>query len=128
MGTVGLARGRWARRDQRSGNSIMANLAHHFANILSTDYKTIAILCLLCALAAYFIKEYLAHPPLIIFVYPVLIACSILAHYTFNLLEVYPNNRLDQWLMWTIMAAICGTIVGIGLVTGAVIAKEKLSS
>jgi hypothetical protein len=43
-------------------------------------------------------------------------------------LEVYPNNRLDQWLMWTIMAAICGTVVGIGLVTGAVIAKEKLSS
>jgi hypothetical protein len=30
--------------------------------------------------------------------------------------------------MWTIMAAICGTVVGIGLVTGAVIAKEKLSS
>jgi hypothetical protein len=26
------------------------------------------------------------------------------------------------------MAAICGTVVGIGLVTGAVIAKEKLSS
>jgi tetrahydromethanopterin S-methyltransferase subunit E len=128
MGTVDTARGRRARGDQRSGNSIMAVLAHHFSNILSTDYKTIAILCLLCALAAYFIKEYLAHPPLIIFVYPVLVACSVLAQYAFNHLEVYPNNRLDQWLMWTIMAAICGTIAGIGLVTGAVIAKEKLSS
>jgi short subunit fatty acids transporter len=61
-------------------------------------------------------------------VYPVLIACSLLAHYMFHLFEVYPNNRLDQWLMWTIMAAICGTIVGIGLITGAVIGKEKLSS
>jgi hypothetical protein len=46
----------------------------------------------------------------------------------FHLFEVYPNNRLDQWLMWTIMAAICGTIVGIGLITGAMIGKEKLSS
>ena len=100
-------------------------MAHHLSNILSTDYKTIAILCLLCALAAYCIKEYLAHPPLIIFVYPVLVTCSILAQYGFNVLEVYPNNRLDQWLMWTIMAAIGGTIVGIGLVSGAVIAKEK---
>ena len=106
----------------------MAFLADHLSNILSTDYKTIAILCLLCALAAYCIKEYLAHPPLIIFVYPVLVTCSILAQYGFNVLEVYPNNRLDQWLMWTIMAAIGGTIVGIGLVSGAVIAKEKLSS
>ena len=65
---------------------------------------------------------------MIIFVYPGLVACSILAQYGFNVLELYPNNRLDQWLMWTIMAAICGTIAGIGLVTGAVIAKEKLSS
>jgi len=29
--------------------------------------------------------------------------------------------------MWTNTAAICGTILRIGLVTGAVIAKEKLS-
>jgi hypothetical protein len=111
-----------------AGDTTMAFLVHHFSNIAATDYKTIAILCLLCALAAYFIKEYLAHPPMIIFVYPVLVACSILAHYGFNLFEVYPNNRLDQWLMWTIMAAICGTIVGIGLITGAMIGKEKLSS
>jgi hypothetical protein len=62
---------------------------------------------------------------MIIFVYPVLVACSILAQYGFNLLEVQPNNRLDQWLMWTIMAAICGPMLRIGSVT-AVIAKEKL--
>ena len=90
--------------------------------------RQVAIICLLCALAAYFIKEYLAHPPMIIFVHPVLIACSSLAPYVFNLFEVYPNNRLDQWLMWTIMAAICGTIAGIGLIIGAVITKERLSS
>jgi glucan phosphoethanolaminetransferase (alkaline phosphatase superfamily) len=103
----------------------MSLLAHHLSNIVATDYKTIAIICLLCALVAYFIKEYLAHPPLIIFVYPVIVACSILAHYAFNFFEVYPNNRLDQWLMWTIMAAICGTIARIGLITGAVITKKS---
>lgn len=96
----------------------MAFLGHYFPNIMATDLKTIAILCLLCARAAYFLKEYLAHPPMIIFVYPALVACSILAQYGFNLLEVCPNNRLDQWLMWTIMAAIGGTILGIGVVTG----------
>jgi glucan phosphoethanolaminetransferase (alkaline phosphatase superfamily) len=95
-----------------AGNTAMAFLAHHFSNIVTTDFKTIAIICLLCGLAAFFIKEYLAHPRIVIFVYPVLVACSILAHYVFNLFKVYPNNRLDQWLMWTIMAAICGTRPG----------------
>jgi hypothetical protein len=73
-------------------------------------------------------KEYLARPSLIIFVYCVLVACSILAQYGFNLLQVDPNNRLDQWLMWTIMAASCGTIFGIGWLTGAVSTKQKLGS
>jgi hypothetical protein len=35
----------------------MAFSVHHFSNILATNYKIIAILCLLCALAAHFIKE-----------------------------------------------------------------------
>jgi len=56
----------------------MAFLAHHFSNIVATDYKTIAIICLLCAFAAYFIKEYLFHPPMIIFVYPVLVPAQFL--------------------------------------------------
>jgi tetrahydromethanopterin S-methyltransferase subunit E len=111
-----------------AGDTTMAFLVHHVSNIVATDNKSIAILCLLCALAAYFIKEYLAHPPMIIFVYPVLVACSILAHYGFNLFEVYANNRLDQWLMWTIMAAICGTIAGVGFITAVVMTKERLNS
>jgi hypothetical protein len=84
--------------------------------------------CVFCARWPPIASKNIWPTPLIIFVYPVLVTCSILAQYGFNVLEVYPNNRLDQWLMWTIMVAICGTVVGIGLVTGAVIAKEKLSS
>jgi hypothetical protein len=42
----------------------------------------------MCACRLYFIKEYLAHPPMIIFVYPVLVACSSLAHYVFNLFDL----------------------------------------
>ena len=61
-----------------AGNTTMAFLAHHFSNIVATDYKTIAIICLLCAFAAYFIKEYLFHPPMIIFVYPVLVPAQFL--------------------------------------------------
>jgi hypothetical protein len=60
------------------------------------------------------------------FVYPVRVGCSILARDGFSLLESYPINRLDQWLMWTIVAGIYDAIAGIGLITATVIAKLRL--
>jgi hypothetical protein len=96
----------------------------HFSNVIAMDRPTIVVICVLCALAAYFMKEYLANPPMVIFVYPVLVFLSILTQYLFTVFEVFPANKLDQWLMWTIMASICGTIIGICLVTGLVILRE----
>ena len=69
-------------------------------------------LAVICAAAAFFIKDYLANPLLVIFVYPILLFFSILVQYFFNQLELYSPKKLDQWLMWTIMASICGTFIG----------------
>jgi len=80
------------------------------------DHPTIIVIAVLCVLAAYFVKEYLAAPPMIIFVYPVLVLFSILFQYAFILVDLYPPNKMDQWLMWTIMATICGNVAGLGLV------------
>ena len=33
--------------------------------------------------------------------------------YTFISFELFPPKKIDQWLMWTIMATICGNILGI---------------
>ena len=41
---------------------------------------------------------------------------SLLAQYFFIAWRPYPPKKLDQWLMWTIMAAIIGNIIGTGLV------------
>src|SRR5437763_17223103 len=76
------------------------------------DWQTLVVLAVLCAFAEYFIKEYLASPPMVILVYPVLLFFAILIQYVFIQAELYPPNKLDQWLMWTIIASICGTIVG----------------
>ena len=51
---------------------------------------------------------------MIIFVYPLLVLFSLLAQYLFIVMETFPPKKLDQWLMWTIMSTIIGTIVGIG--------------
>jgi len=94
----------------------MGFLSKHIDSLLLMDWQSLALLAVLCAGAAYFIKDYLANPALIIFVYPVLVIFSVLAQYFFGQAELYSPKKLDQWLMWTIMASITGTIVGMGLV------------
>jgi hypothetical protein len=84
--------------------------------LVSMDWQTLAVLAVLCALAAYFIRDYLASPPMIVFVYPVLVFFSYLVQRGFIALEAYPPKKLDAWLMWTIMAAIIGNIAGTGFV------------
>ena len=94
----------------------MNELIKHLNNIYAMDQATLGVLCVLCAVSAFALKDYLAFPIMAIFAYPVLVVCSVLVQYTFILGELYVPRRIDQWLMWTIMAAICGNIAGIALV------------
>ena len=102
----------------------MTFLAQHLEGLFSIDWKTLAVIAVLSAFASYFIKEYLANPPMIIFVYPLLVLFSLLAQYFFMVMETFPPKKLDQWLMWTIMSTIIGTIIGMGLVAGLVHFRE----
>ena len=61
----------------------MSFLSRHIDNLLQLDRQTIAALALICAVAAFFIKDCLRHPPFVIFIYPLLLAFSILTQYFF---------------------------------------------
>jgi hypothetical protein len=102
----------------------VTELLKHFDNIVGMDWQTLAVICLLCGVAAYFLKEYLANPPMIIFVYPLLVLLSILVQYGFLAAEIFPPKKLDQWLMWTILASICGTIAGTVIVAVVIVLRE----
>ena len=106
----------------------MTSLIKNLEVLLSLDWPTLAVIAVLCAFAAYFIKDYLATPQMIIFVYPVLVFFSILAQHFFIAMETFPLKKLDAWLMWTIMSAIIGTITGTGLVACLVHLRERLGS
>ena len=106
----------------------MSFLLQHLEGLLSVDWKTLAVILVLCGFASYFIKEYLANPPMIIFVYPLLVIFSLLAQYFFIVMETFPPKKLDQWLMWTIMATIIGYIAGTGLVACLVHLREWAGS
>ena len=94
----------------------MDEIIKHINNILEMDRATLGVIAGLCVMSAYALKEYMANPVLVIFVYPVLFVFSVLIQYGMILLELYPPRKLDQWLMWTIMASICGNILAIAFV------------
>jgi hypothetical protein len=104
----------------------MTQLLKDLNTNFSLDWQTLAVIAVLCAFAAYFIREYLANPSMIIFVYPLLFLLSVLMQYLFIVMEMYSPRKLDAWLMWTIMATIIGNFVGTCLVAALVNLHERL--
>lgn len=103
----------------------MSLLGKHIDNLLLMDWQTVVLLAVLCAGAAFFIKEYLAQPLFVIFVYPFLLLFSVLAQYSFGQAELFSPKKLDQWLMWTILAAIIGTSIGTALVAAIAALRDR---
>jgi hypothetical protein len=96
----------------------MHELLRHLDNILAMDRPTLVVIAVLCMITGYFLKEFMANPVLIVFVYPVLFVCSVLCQYGIILMEVYPPHKLDLWLMWTVFGCIAGNITGIAIAAG----------
>jgi hypothetical protein len=94
----------------------MTVLLKHVDGILSIDLPTLIVIAVLCGAAAWVIKEYLSNPLMFLAVFPALFLISVLIQYAFILGELYVPNKIDQWLMWTILAGIGGTVLGIVVV------------
>lgn len=101
-------------------------LLTHVEGLMAMDWSTIIVVCVLCGLASYFLKEYLANPIMIIFVYPILVALSLLAQYMFTTAGLYVPKKLDQWLTWTILATICGSAIGTVIVAMLGVVRESM--
>ena len=93
--------------------------------LLQIDWQTIAALALICAVAAFFIKDCLDHPPFVMFIYPCLLIFSILAQYFFLQAGLFTPKKLDQWLTWTLLASTCGTLFGTGLLAAVAIVRDR---
>ena len=94
----------------------MDEVLKHLSNIWAMDRATLGVIFVLCAVAAFTIKDYMANPFMALFVLPVVFVFSVLAKYLFILGEMYSFRKLDQWLMWSVTAAMVGNIIGISLV------------
>lgn len=106
----------------------MNEVIKHLSNICSIDWQTLGVIAGLCVVACYALKDYLASPIFVIFAFPVLFILSVLMQYLFILGEFYPPRKIDQWLMWTIMASICGNIAGITVVAWFSRVREAITT
>jgi hypothetical protein len=97
-------------------------------HLISMDWQTLVVLAILCVIAAYFIRDFLASPPMIVFVYPLLVLFSVLAQHGFLYLEAYPPKKLDAWLMWTVISAIVGNFAALLVVAVLGRLREMLGS
>ena len=64
---------------------------------------------------------------MIVFIYPVLLYILHSGAIFLMQTDLYSPKKLDQWLMWTIMASIAGTIIGMGLIACIISARDRSS-
>jgi hypothetical protein len=103
----------------------MDELIRHLQNIYAMDWPTLAVISSLCVATAFAIREYLAHSILALLALPVLFAASVGMQYLLIVGEVYIPNKLEQWLMWTVIASICGNMIGIAIVAAVGRIKDR---
>jgi len=103
----------------------MSFFSRHIDTLLNGH--TIAALALIRTVAAFVIKDCLAHPCLVIFVYPFGVFCSSLAQYFFEPAELFTPQKLGQWLMGTLLASTCGAFMGTGLLAAVAIVRCRPS-
>jgi hypothetical protein len=102
-------------------------LSRHIDGLMLMDWQSLMLLAVICAIAAFFIKDYLANPLLVLLVYPLLLLFSVLAQYIIGQADIYSPKKLEQWLMWTILASIVGNVIGMGAVACIVTMRDRSS-
>ena len=96
-------------------------LMKHLQEAAEIPAGTMALISLMCGIAMYFVRSHLVIPGMVVVVYPMVLAFSVLANYGLIKLELFALNRYDQWLICTITSATIGVIGG--LIVAAILAR-----
>jgi hypothetical protein len=74
---------------------------------------TLTLIAFMCSIGMYFIRPHLVIPALSIIFMPFFILFSVAAYASLTMLEVFPLNKMDQWLICSILSATIGTVIGL---------------
>jgi hypothetical protein len=75
--------------------------------------STLTVIAVMCSIGMYFIRPHLVIPALAVIFYPFFILFAVGAYGFLTLLEVFPLNKYDQWLICSILSATIGTVIGL---------------
>lgn len=91
----------------------MSYLLPHLQAMFDIPLSTLTLLTVLCSAAMYFIRPHLVMPAMIFILGPVCLLISVAAYYGLTLIEYFPLNKTDQWLICTIASATIGIVIGL---------------
>lgn len=77
--------------------------------------STLLLISVMCSVAMYFIRPHLVIPGMVFVLGPIVMMLSTVANYCLTLLEIFPLNKYDQWLICSILSATIGIVVGLCL-------------
>jgi hypothetical protein len=97
----------------QKGPTMTSYLLQQINAVTEITMGTLTLIAFMCSTGMYFIRPHLVIPALSIIFLPFFIVFSVVAYASLTLLEVFPLNKMDQWLICTILSATIGTIVGL---------------
>lgn len=106
----------------------MAYLLPHLQAMFDIPLSTLTLLSIMCSAAMYFIRPHLVVPAMVFVLGPLCLLLSTVAYYGLTLIEYFPLNKADQWLLCTISAATIGIVIGLVIAAAFAQALDKSQS
>ena len=92
----------------------MEFLIKHLQAATEIDKSALTLIVVMCGIALYAVRSQLVIQGLMVVLLPLNVTLSAMAMYGMTKLELFPLNKLDQWLICTISSATIGSVVGLG--------------
>ena len=92
----------------------MEFLLKHLQAATDIPMSTLVLISVMISISMYFVRNHLVVPGLVAVLGPFCLVLATGAFYCLTLLEIFPLNKYDQWLICTISASTIGVIMGLG--------------
>ena len=81
----------------------------------NTDPAAFTVMCLMCSVGAYMVKDSMMNPNGAFLIYPILVSLSVLTNWVFAQFGVFDLKKMEPWLVAVTMSSALGMIIGLSL-------------
>jgi hypothetical protein len=87
----------------------------HLEQMIDVGPGAWTLILIICGSAMWIVREHLSNIAMTVLCMPVMISLSLIVNYAIVLGSVYQQNKLAEWLIWTIVAGTVGALGGVGM-------------